>query len=371
MPTTLHQIDSRSKFNEMYYALPGDFTRASGVPVDARRVIDEPGWSPYCLDPENDALTFVRLPPEIDLSGASFYYVTQYREANAVIDMPFDEAIALAATLPNPEIALIFSIGRCGTTLVNHALNRSAEVVSLSEPEVFAHGAFRALPATVDRLALIDAVCRLLFAARSDRDARLLAIKFRSQALFIGEDIFRALPRAKYVFMYRDAVTWSESMLQFVLDVGIPLPMNRQNRDFSWMMISADTPIAELGRYIDLDQDLTEADVGIPPGWSVQSEQYRKLLDAGVPFLALRYNELVRNREAELTRLFTHCGVPLDSVAKALSAFDEDSQKGTLIERKGEKRRFDAAGIANIRSTLAKNPAFADPDLILPDFYSR
>lgn len=371
MPTTLHQFDARSKFNEMFYALPGDFTRSVGEAVDPRRVVEEPGWSPYCLDPTNNAITFVRLPPEIDLSEAPFYFVTQYREANAIIDMPFDEALALAATLPIPEVALIFSIGRCGTTLVSHALNGSPEVVSLSEPESFAQkAALSALDPSVDRNALIGALCRFHFAARQNRNGRLLAIKFRSQTLFVAEDIYRALPRARYVFMYRDAVSWSESFVQFGRAIGVTFPIDKPTRDFTWGMLSADRPLSDLAKYTDTAAELTEAGAILPAAWSLHLEEYRRLLHLGVPFLALRYNELVSNRKTELERLFTHCGIATGAVDKALDAFDEDSQKGTVLERKDDPARFGPVAIELSRATLAKDPLSADPDLRLPDIYS-
>lgn len=371
MPTTLHQIEARSKFNEMFYALPGDFTRSGGVPVDASRVVDEPGWSPYCLDVEHRSLTFVRLPAAIDLAEAPFYYVTQYREANAVIDMPFDEAVALASSLPMPDVALIFSIGRCGTTLVSHALNGSPEVVSISEPETFFHRALQAMPAGSERNGLIDALCRLHFAVRKNKDARLLAIKFRSQALFAGEQIYRALLRASYVFMYRDAVGWTESLMQFATAVGATFPLSTQSRDLTWMLVSADQPLSVLAKYTDIDVEFTEGAALIPAGWSIQLTEYRKLLHLGVPFLALRYNELVANRKTELERLFAHCGIAAGAVDKALDAFDEDSQKGTIIERKEERTHLDAAGVALLRRTLSCDPLSADPDLRLPDIYTR
>jgi hypothetical protein len=136
-------------------------------------------------------------------------------------------------------------------------------------------------------------------------------------------------------------------------------------------MTSADRPLNELGRYVDLGEVPIAAEKLLAPGWTIHLDEYTRLLAAGVPFLALRYNELNRDREAELTRLFQHCGLPSDGVMRALTAFDEDSQKGTSIARKGDKRKFDAAGIETYRKILARNPSFADPNLILPDIYSR
>jgi hypothetical protein len=94
------------------------------------------------------------------------------------------------------------------------------------------------------------------------------------------------------------------------------------------------------------------------------------LYEAGVPFLALRYNELVKDRQGELARLFRHCDLPEADVAKALGAFDEDSQKGTIVGQKSGKRKFGPDEIGTIRSILAGSGRFADPDLILPDVYT-
>ena len=102
----------------------------------------------------------------------------------------------------------------------------------------------------------------------------------------------------------------------------------------------------------------------------MQLAEYRQLLHRGVPFFALRYNELVANRRTELERLFTHLNLGTGAVDRALDAFDEDSQKGTAIERKGDPARFDADARALLRSTLARDPLSADPDLRLPDAVS-
>lgn len=371
MGAVLHAVVSRHKAVEQYYAEPGDFGRGSSEPVDGRRVVDEPGWAPYCVDADRRELVFAHTPPEVDLAAAPFHHVAQYRNADALITMPLDEAAALAETLPLPEVALIFSIGRCGTTLISHALNGSPDVESLSEPGVIDHRPLRALVGSLDVPALIGGLCRLLFAARQRRGAKMLAIKFRSQGLFIA-DLFRtALPAARHVFMYRDAIGWGESFYQFLIDIGVPMPISEADRDRHWMMISADAPHEELARYCDLAARPVVTEAVLAAGWPYHLEAYMRLLEDGMPFLAVRYNELVRDRDGELRRIFDHCGISHDGIAEALTAFDEDSQKGTTIARKGEKPRFDEAARSRYLAALAKHPGFADSDLILPDIYSR
>ncbi len=73
----------------------------------------------------------------------------------------------------------------------------------------------------------------------------------------------------------------------------------------------------------------------------------------------------------ELARLFRHAGLGDDGLATAASVFDEDSQKGLSIGQRAGKIRLSDEQFAEIRAVLARTGRFADPNLILPDIYSR
>lgn len=370
MPATLYPIEGRTKQFELDYCTAADFNRGRPEAVPARRVLDEPGWSPYFVDAEAAEMHFVRLPPAIDLATVPFCHLTQYLEAEALLTMSFGDVADMASGLPDPVVILIFSIGRCGTTLVSHALNGAANVQSLSEPACFEHRPLRALAARGMATSLVRSLCRLLFATRHRASADTLAVKFRSQALFVAPVFRAALPKARYLFMYRDALSWGESFYQFLTDVGMPNPPDENGRRIHWMMATADTPLNELGRFMDLDERPIAVERMLAAPWVLQLERYSALLEQGLPFLALRYNELMADRHAELERVLTHCGLPVTSISEALKAFDQDSQEGTVLARKGPKLKFDATGRKAFLATLARVPAFADPDLILPDIYS-
>ena len=98
-------------------------------------------------------------------------------------------------------------------------------------------------------------------------------------------------------------------------------------------------------------------------------EEYLRQRAAGVPFLAIRYDELNTDREATMARLLAHCGLPTEALSPALRAFDRDSQAGTAIARKGRDASFTEANAARFRRTLARHPRRIDPDLRLPDAY--
>ena len=369
MKTTLHPVTGRTKAFDNAYAKFADFELGAGEAV-ASDVVVQPGWAPYAIDAEARMVSFVRLPAGVDLHAAPFVLITEYKEAEAVIALPFEEVARLASTLADPKIILVFSMGRCGTTLMSHVLNGPSNVAGLSEPPIFEHRPLRALSLHEDVTGLIRNLCRLLFASRTKRDADTLAIKFRSQALFIAGLFWKALPEARNVFMYREAVSWGNSFLQFLASLGVGAPTDIETRDFHWQMVSADMPLSALERFIPIDRPPMDAGAILAPGWTIHMEEYVRLRALGMPFIALRYNELVADREREVGRIFDHCGLSRDGIAAALKAFDHDSQEGTAIARTENPRRFTPEERASYLAALAKVPAFADPNTMLRDMYS-
>jgi hypothetical protein len=367
---TLHRVVGRKKEHDNFYAQPGDFDLGPGQTADAMQVLAEPGWAPYAIDVEAREIGFARMPSDVDLHSAPFVLITEYHRATDVLLMSFDDVARIAAPLPDPKVILVFSMGRCGTTLMSHALNGPETVAGLSEPPIFEHRPLRALGDTDVTSHLIRDLCRLLFATRTKPTADTLAIKFRSQALFIAELFWKALPDAKYVFMYRDAVSWGNSFLQFLDDVGVGAPTTIEARDFHWMMTSADMPVEGLARFIPIDRPPLDAGAALAPGWTIHMEEYERLRTRGLPFVAVRYSELVADREAELGRIFDHCGISREGIPRALKAFDKDSQEGTAIARRENKKRLTAEQRANYLATLGRVPALADPDMLLRDIYS-
>ena len=85
----------------------------------------------------------------------------------------------------------------------------------------------------------------------------------------------------------------------------------------------------------------------------------------------LRYNDFNAERLENVRKLLAHCAIDPSLAKNALAAFDTDSQQGTQIGRNTNRQRLSETNYENIRATLALNPAFADPDIRLPDIYAR
>jgi len=114
---------------------------------------------------------------------------------------------------PFNELILLYSVGRCGGTLVSRAVNRLDGVLGLDEPDVYNNIVLmrpRDGSRDVDLTRLLHSCTRLLHRP-SRQDVKTLFIKFRGTSTEIGDLMFKAFPASKGIFLYRNAETWAES----------------------------------------------------------------------------------------------------------------------------------------------------------------
>src|SRR5690349_1366224 len=113
------------------------FQYREGEAVDPRLVVEQSTISLYCLDHENQRAIFVETPPDVNLSHAPFYFQTQYDTAQRLIAVPYATLHALARDvhIEPTRIIMVYSTGRCGSTLISHALSQADGVYSFAEPD--------------------------------------------------------------------------------------------------------------------------------------------------------------------------------------------------------------------------------------------
>jgi hypothetical protein len=370
MQATVHAIEARLTDNELAPASAGNFRLGPGEAAEARRAVEEPGWSLYCLDwPARRAL-FLEIG-DVDLSRSAFVHGTQFRLARRALMVPFEALDGLAAAIEPPRrISLVFNIGRCGTTLVNAMLNEVEGVWSISEQDVTFEMVTQRTSLDAAEVRRLLAPCvRLMFRPPAGA-AHTLAIKFRSQDLFHAERFHEVFPDAAYVFMYRDAAGWARSFWHMLANFDCPPVLDRDTRRELWWILSAAADPATLAGIVDMEADAVYPEQILAAAWAMHLDEYRRLLTRGIPFLAIRYNELDGRREAVAARLLAHCGLPADALPAALRAFERDSQAGTRIARDRRETAFTDAHLARFRATLARCPQAPEPDALLPDAYS-
>src|SRR6185503_4627513 len=150
-----------------------------GESVPPEVVLTDPDISLYCLDDENRQALFVQTPAGVDLLRAPFYYLAQYQHAQRLIAVPYDTLHRLADELAEPgNLVLIYSVGRCGSTLISQALKAVDGLLSYSEPDVYTQIAMlrhRNRSRDEEYLRLIGSCTRIL-----RRDASTMVLKFRA-----------------------------------------------------------------------------------------------------------------------------------------------------------------------------------------------
>lgn len=283
------------------------------------------------------------------------------------------EAVADLAP-PAPRVILIFSIGRCGSTLLSHALNTVPGVWCLSEPDAFAtrimqhyHSRQRSNFPRDQIIRLIRACTRLQFRPPEGQQADVFAMKFRSHAIFQADLYHQALPDAACVFLCRDALGWANSVYSMMRQYDVPGSLTRPDRTLAWSIFTAGSDAAPLARVIDLAAPDVPMELALGPAWTRNMAEYTRHLRAGVPFLALRYNEFNRDREASIARMLRHCGLPEGHAATAMQAFETDSQSGTHLSQEATTVRLPRDRLDRLAALMTRLPAFTEPNLILPN----
>ena len=182
----------------MSVSQPTDFVLDAGRAVDRSRMFDA-DVSPYCFDFADRKLFCVSTP---NIKGAPFLYQAQRQSARSVIKVPF-EALPEAPASPT----LIFSIGRCGSTLLHKAFS-GAGVPSVSEPDYFRQVVIQrphdyALREVVGRATPLLSCSTIKLHAECDNAPLMVAGAFRT-------------PRV--MFILRDPVDWAASVRRVTRD---------------------------------------------------------------------------------------------------------------------------------------------------------
>ena len=201
---------------------PDDFSLDDGRAVDSSRMF-EADVTPYCFDVADRTLLCVSTP---DISDATFFYQAQRQHARSVIKVPFD-VLPEGAASP----VLIFSIGRCGSTLLVRAL-KSSGARTVSEPDFYTQAACEQSPHLGLRRAIAGATRLLPYPV----------IKLRLECNNAPLLIAGAFSSPRIMFILRDPVDWAASLRR----------LSRNSLDLNWA-------VGQLGRSLRALDELTRS----------------------------------------------------------------------------------------------------------------
>jgi hypothetical protein len=207
-PLLLHNITGRSKIAPVAFASPEDFTLSPVGTIDSIRPQDNAVI--YCVDTRSERALFTLCDDLPAMLRAPFLYEAQFAAARQIVTVPF-ERLEECAGASGATPVFVFSIGRCGSTLLTALLGASG-VNSVSEPDVLTQLA--ELPAAARAWLSPAALPHLIRACAGSLRTHCggdVVIKLRSQCIQIAADIVHACPGAKFVFMLRERHAWAQS----------------------------------------------------------------------------------------------------------------------------------------------------------------
>lgn len=362
MSATILEILEKVIPAELYPSLPQNFVFREGESVPAHIIVENPNVSLYCLDDANRRALFVETPLGIDLEQAPFYYMAQYDHAQRLIAVPYETFHHLADEIISGDLIIIHSTGRCGSTLISQAFAEVDGVRSLSEPDIFTQIHFMRFldRSRDDEYRRLLRSCTRLYSLR----APTLALKFRAMCIQVGDLLYEAFPDAKNLFLYRNAETWARSMgVEFR-----PLEDRRQ-------------PVAEFPIYrrsmapLSLDFAARRGREANPVelaalAWLSLVERYVALYDSGIPFLAVRFEDIRAQPRRVLAAIFDYCGLRGASVERAYAVFARDSQEGTVYSQASRQEQpripLTEDERARFQEILAERPVVRSADYIAP-----
>jgi hypothetical protein len=356
-----------------FVASMADFSCTSGEVINPEIVLANPDVSLYCLDDAAKHAIFVELPPGIDLARAPFVYQTQHDHAQRLIAVPYDTFRRLARALPAVgRLIVTYSSGRSGSTLVSHLFNALDGVASLSEPDVatqFVHLRRTQGEGEAALRDLLDCSVRFLFKPSAFGRQSAYALKLRAEGLRVMDLYQTTFPRARNLFLYRDALSFVASFSRILRRFGSP----------EYAPVSE--VLTEFGQYFG--QDLTHltaylhsgtTDLSIPQQftlmWLAAMEWYLAQYARGIPILAVRYNDLNAQREQVVAAILQHCGLSAAQAPDLLSVFARDAQAGTALAREnpeeGNQLRLADEEREAITMIVQRHPVVNTPDFIVP-----
>jgi hypothetical protein len=175
----------------------------------------------------------------------------------------------------------------------------------------------------------------------------------------LGDLFYDAFPAAKNLFLYRNAETWAKSM-------GLEMRPSEERRQpvrefpiHRRSMAPLSIPFVE-----QHGREATGVELSMLTWLSLMSK-YTELYEAGMPFLALRYEDIKAHPKAVLASIFEYCGLKAD-VDSVYAVFGRDSQAGTVWSRESRREQtiypLEAEDYTTMRAVLQADPTIQSAD---------
>ncbi|XP_078613177.1 uncharacterized protein LOC144882923 [Branchiostoma floridae x Branchiostoma japonicum] len=338
-------------------------------------------FSVYSIDWEQEVVVLIRPVDGADLKTHPFFREAQRRKAVEVLCVPLerlqDVASAVADEVAHVQEVFIFMTARCGSTLVTRLVEATSVAQAVCEDDVFSvihmavhrlkrsyqqgrtpphHSCYTLLSNEESTIGLLRNVVTLLnynLVTSDPRHRHVIFYKFMPDVILLADLMARAFPSAKTVFMYRNGLEVSESLLRpYVQQWHVRYVAYRAMTRLGFGRLVSHTAQADHAQCFGDDPkfsqvhyrgsgffDLFTLWVGVMDcAADLQRKQPGHFFHA-----VIHYSALVNNKEKTFRLLMKKLGLkwspedPGEDKDKIERALVEDSQAGTVLSAKGRR----------------------------------
>ncbi len=296
------------------------------------KILENPHITLYGLDFEDNRAVFVETSADVDLSQAPFTFITQYEKAKRVLTISFETMIELAqsVSIDDNRLILIYSVGRCGSTLASQIFTQIPGVINLSEPNTLSQLVIARNTKVAnedDLIALLKATMCLLCKTAAET---AWVVKRQSFTIELGDWLNQFYPHTKNLFLYRHAETWLRSGLR-AYSRGVAAT-DEERRAAEKQRREILGPLVPLIAQYDPNQSLSHAGA-LSLMWLRSMERYMQYCDMGIEMLAIRYDNWRTAPRKTIEAMLDYCQCRPTDMKPIYEVLNRDSQAGTRLSR--------------------------------------
>lgn len=323
-----------------------DFSFIPGRKIDFATLIREKGHviGPYCVDDERRQIIFVETPAGFDpATEGPFYFQSQRKKAVRLYTVPYEEYHRVAKSLTSAHtdnLLLVYNTSRCGSTLLSKCLSSLTGMQSISEPDVFTSLTHMAAEArgtrNADIIAIANSSAKIICHLRRLKHPNLDAIclKFRFQQIYIADLLRQAIPDAKTIFLYRNALDVIDSMGAAFINTGAYRAIRYTGFDSFYVFYISQLPL-HLWKLMPLMNDLKRFPQSVYQGlgavcpfvmtWISVMHYALKFTQSGVIQASVRYEDMIEGKTDLIKKLLFEIGMRCETVNSSGTEDSEDS----------------------------------------------
>lgn len=311
----------------------------------------------------------MKTQPGVDLAQAPFFYQAQYENSVNLISVPYETLHKLASeiSLDSRHLILVYSVGRCGSTLLGSALNAVDGIVGISEPDAITQLVmFRDFDGSNEAgISPLVESCIKLQCKPTEQTLNPTAwvIKFRSFGIELGDLLYKHFPDTKNIFLYRNAETWMTSTMRAFVD-------NEHNPEYrAFMQAVLSTMVPPIAKHVQSGGPLLTFSTIGSMMWLRVMERYMELHEKGMPGLAVRYEDLKAAPQETMQKIVEYCGFSNADMEAVYRVLEQDSQAGSAFSQENlRQKKFEMtdAHRADLARILQTHPVINSADFMIP-----